>query len=376
MKKILTAAMTLVMVIMLVACTGTPASSTTSQSSSETGSTTESTTEEVATTETTVEPGSAGKIAVIRLLANSDHTAQFFAGCVAEGEALGYTVDTFTADQDDVTMQDMMEQALGKDYNIWIISHANEGYQYDIISKAVAKGIYVVGFDCGGEHVPGVTYTSQDDVMLAKLSLDGMIEATKALGATEPIKFAEINILGLIVPFDTRHSVIEQYEAEGKMEVAEIISPDLTGDVYSQIYTAVTTVLNNNPGPFGVWAASSGLLDGAMAAIDDAGRTDVIATAIDISNLELSRMVEKPYYYSCAAVDPFIIGVVDVRLAVLKQLGVETPETYALEAVNIFGSQITAEDTMLTLGKTFKDFGTTEAFNTDEIKAQREKYMP
>lgn len=56
--------------------------------------------------------GSSGKIAVIRQLANSDHTTQFFAGCIAEGEALGYTVDTFTADGDDVKMQDLMEQAL------------------------------------------------------------------------------------------------------------------------------------------------------------------------------------------------------------------------------------------------------------------------
>lgn len=127
--------------------------------------------------------GSSGKIAVIRQLANSDHTTQFFAGCIAEGEALGYTVDTFTADGDDVKMQDLMEQALQKGYDIWIVSHANEGYQYDLVSRAVEKGVKVVGFDCGGEHVEGVTYTSQDDEALASISLDGLIAGAKEKGA-------------------------------------------------------------------------------------------------------------------------------------------------------------------------------------------------
>ena len=64
----------------------------------------------------------------------------------------------------------------------------------------------------------------------------------------------------------------------------------------------------------------------------------------------------------------------DVRLAVLKTLGVETPETFALDAVNIYGSDITDADSMTTLGSKFADFGWTEAFNTDEIKALRDEY--
>ncbi len=316
--------------------------------------------------------GSYGKIAVLRNMSNSDHTAQFFAGCTAEGEALGYTVDTYMSDQDDVKMQDLMAQALEKDYDIWIVSHANEGYQYDMVSKAVEKGIQVVCFDGGGDHVPGVTYTSQEDTNLASMSLDGMIEKLESMGAAEPIKFAEINILGLIVPFDTRHAVIEEYEKEGKLE-SEIISPDLSGDTYSQVYTATTNYLNNNPGMVGIWAASATFLDGAIDAAEDLGRDDVVYTAIDISNTELARMVETPAYYCCAAVDPYVIGMVDVRLGVLKTLGVDTPETYAFPAVNIYGADITADDSMATLSEKFDDFGWTETYNTEEIQARRKE---
>ncbi|MDO4479157.1 MAG: substrate-binding domain-containing protein [Lachnospiraceae bacterium] len=365
MKKLVALALTAALTLGLTAC-----GSSNSGSASSDAPAAESSAEAI--TEATTE--SRGKIAVIRNMQNSDHTAQFFQGCIEEGEALGYTVDTFMSDQDDVKMQDLMNQALSKDYDIWVLSHANEGYQYDIVSKAVEKGIKVVGFDCGGEHVPGVTYTSQDDVSLSKLSLDAMIEQVKTFGEEEPIKFAEINVLGLIVPFDTRHSVIEEYQNEGKLECVQIISPDLAGDTYAQIHTAMTAVLNNNPGPIGLWAATSNFLDGAVDAINDAGRDNVTITAVDISNTELTRMTKVPSYYACAAVDPYVIGQVDVRLGVLKTLGVETPETYALDAVNIYGKDITADDSMTTLSEKFENFGWTEDFNTDEIKALREQY--
>ena len=100
----------------------------------------------------------------------------------------------------------------------------------------------------------------------------------------------------------------------------------------------------------------------------------MIITAVDISDTELARMVKVPYYYACAAVDPYVIGIVDVRLAVLKVLGVETPETFALDAVNIYGSGITDSDAMSNLSEKFDDFGQTEAFNTPEIQAEKEKY--
>ena len=136
----------------------------------------------------------------------------------------------------------------------------------------------------------------------------------------------------------------------------------------------MTAVLNNNPGPIGLWAASSGFLDGAVDAINDAGRDNVTITAVDISNTELARMISCPLYRACAAVDPYVIGQVDVRLAVLKTLGVETPETFALDAVNIYGAEITDADSMTTLSEKFDDFGWTESFNTDEIKALRDEY--
>jgi simple sugar transport system substrate-binding protein len=318
----------------------------------------------------------AKKIAVIRNMTSSDHTAQFFAGCIAEGNALGFTVDTFMSDGDDVKMQDLMEQALQKDYTIWIVSHANEGYQYDMISKAVNKGIKVVGFDCGGQHVPGVTYTSQNDESLAKISLDALIEKSKANGAKEPITIIEVNTLGAIVPFDNRHKVIEQYVKDSKLKIINMIAPSLAGDFYSGIFTGVSTTLTNNPkGAInGIWTASSAFIDGASDAITEARRNEIIITAIDISDTEIQRLVEDPAYYCCAAVDPYVIGIVDVRLAILKTLSIETPETVQLDAVGVFADKVQAGDTMKTLNKYFENFGATDLYNTKEIQELRAKF--
>ena len=312
-----------------------------------------------------------GRIAVVRNMTSSDHTAQFFKGCTEEGEALGYSVDTFMSDGDDVKMQDLMTQAINQGYDIMIVSHANEGYQYDLVSKAVEKGIKVVGFDCGGEHVEGVTYTTQDDASLTKISLDALIEKAKEGGAEEPINIIEVNTLGAIVPFDTRHSVVQQYVDEGKLNVVQLVSPSLAGDFYSEVNTGVSTTLSNHPEVQAAWTASTAFLDGILDATKNAGRDDVVVTGIDISDTEVQRLASEPSYYCCAAVDPYVIGVVDTRIAVSKVLGLETPETYQFAAVGIFNTDVKEGDTMASLAGAIEGFGSSEEFKSDELEALR-----
>ncbi|MDR1132277.1 MAG: substrate-binding domain-containing protein [Oscillospiraceae bacterium] len=317
----------------------------------------------------TPEIASPGKIAVIRNMTSSDHTAQFFAGCAAEGEALGYKVDTFMSDGDDVKMQELMENALQQDYDIWILSHANEGYQNEMVSKAVAKGIFVSCFDCGGEHVPGVSYMSQNDEALASISMNTLIEKAVAAGADKPVKFIEVNILGAIVPFDNRHAAIEELIAAGDLERANLISPPLQGDFYTDVYNGISTTLaqDANKEIKGVWSATSAFLSAVIDAIKDADRDDVLVAAVDISDTEILRLIEEPAYVSCAAVDPYVIGVVAVRLAVLNSLGEETPEVVQFDAVAITRDKLQAGDTMATLSNYFEGFGATNLYETQEI---------
>ncbi len=274
------------------------------------------------------------------------------------------------SDGDDVKMQNLMDQALQQDYDIWIVSHANEGYQADYLTKAVEKGIKVVGFDCGGEHVEGVTYTTQDDASLTQISLDALIEKAESEGFEQPINIIEINTLGAIVPFDTRHTVVDQYVKDGKLNVVQLVSPNLGGDFYSDCYNGVSTTLNTQD-VAGTWTASTAFLDGILDAVKAAGREDVVCTGIDISDTEVERLAEEPNYYCCAAVDPYVIGVVDVRIAVSKVLGLETPEEYQFSAVGLTSDDVEAGDTMATLADKIEGFGSTDEFNSPELDALR-----
>src|SRR5690606_10521829 len=56
------------------------------------------------------------KIMVVRKIGGDDHTAQFLAGTKEEGEALGFQVDTFTANGDTAKFLDTIKQAIDSDY--------------------------------------------------------------------------------------------------------------------------------------------------------------------------------------------------------------------------------------------------------------------
>ncbi|MFB8736168.1 hypothetical protein ACEQPO_28570 [Bacillus sp. SL00103] len=69
-----------------------------------------------------IRKGTGAKIKVIRKIGGDDHTAQFLAGTKAEGEALGFTVDVYTANGDTAKFHDAISQALEENYDGFIIS--------------------------------------------------------------------------------------------------------------------------------------------------------------------------------------------------------------------------------------------------------------
>lgn len=178
----------------------------------------------------------------------------------------------------------------------------------------------------------------------------------------------EINTLGAIVPFDTRHATVEQYEKDGKIEVVKMISPNLQGDYYSEINTALTTTIQSGLEFDGIWTASTAFLDPIFDSMHSLEK-DYVVTGIDISDTEVQRLATEPDYYCCAAVDPYVIGMVDVRIGVSKVLGVETPEEYKFDAVGVSNADVTKDDSMATLAEKIPGFGSSDAFLSDELNA-------
>jgi len=314
------------------------------------------------------------KLMVVRKIGGDDHTAQFLAGAKQEGEALGFKVDTFSANGDSAKFHDAIAQAIDSDYDGFIISHGDDPATVEDVKKITAKGIPVVTFDSIPElsGIQGVTQTSQDDEQLAKLALDKLVEE----------QGPDANIVYLWVdgyPPMVRRNAVYQETLKNNPGIKEVERFGVASDQTSlETQNAVSAILTKYPkgeidAIFATWDAFA---IGAARALEEAGRTEIKIYGIDVSNadLELIQKENSPWV-ATAAVDPKMIGAVNVRLLAKKIAGEETPETHNLEPVLIERSSLEGASeavNMVNLANIIPNWGTSTEFEEDWMKALKE----
>ncbi|MFD3259424.1 sugar ABC transporter substrate-binding protein [Paenibacillus lentus] len=316
------------------------------------------------------------KLMVVRKIGGDDHTAQFLAGAKQEGESMGITVDTFTANGDTARFHDAILQAVDKNYDGIIISHGDDAATVDEVKMIVDKGIPVVTFDSNPDlkNIPGVTLTSQDDEALAKLTLDNLI---KEKGENAKIIYLWVDGFPPMVRRNNVYQeVLKQYPGIVEIERFGVAA----GDTSVQTQNAVSAMLTKHKkGEIdAVFAAWDAFAIGATRAIKEAGRDEIQIYGIDVSNsdLQLLQMEGSPWV-STAAVDPQMIGAVNVRILLNKIAGEETPQTYDLEASLITQEKLkesTEPVNMVNLSEVVPGWGKTDAFLTDWMKALKDAY--
>ncbi|MGE6630489.1 substrate-binding domain-containing protein [Bacillus sp. NPDC077027] len=320
--------------------------------------------------------GQGAKIKVIRKIGGDDHTAQFLAGAKAEGEEMGFTVDVYTANGDTAKFHDAIAQALEENYDGIIISHGDDDATVTDVKKLAEKGIPVVAFDSNPKlkDIKGVTVTSQDDEQLAKLSLDSLVSDFKG----------KANIAYLWVdgfPPMVRRNKVYKETLEKNPGIKELDRFGIaSSDTSVQTQNAVAAMLNKYPkgkldAIFATWDAFA---IGAARALKEAGRTEVKIYGIDVSNADLQEMQAKdsPWKYT-AAVDPKLIGAVNLRILAKKLAGEDTPASFDLEASLISQKQLQDAGkavNMVNLAEEVKGFGTSTAFEEDWIKTLKGHY--
>ena len=318
------------------------------------------------------------KIAVIRNLPSDDHTKQFLEGAVAEGEALGYQVDTFISNGDDAKFQELVEQQIQKGYDGLIISHGKTEYSANMLKPALEKGIKVVTFDTTFKDniIPkGITSTAQDDKALATLSLDEIVKRVE----TKPARILKLWFGPGVPPLDRREEIYKKYENEGKIKTIETIGPSNLDDVQGEVASRVGAILAKYPAGTidAIWGSWDELAKGGYKAMQEAGRNDIQLISIDISNQDINLMMsENSIWKATAAVDPRLIGMVNMRILAKKLKGEETPETYNLEAVLIKKEELKQGTVMNTLDQVISGWGKSDAFNEswmDELRAKNQK---
>ncbi len=314
------------------------------------------------------------KINVIRKIGGDDHTAQFLAGAKQEGESLGFGVDTFSAGGDTGKFLDALEQAANGDYDGVVISHGDDPATVDAVKKLADKGIPVVAFDSTGDlsAVEGTTLTSQDDEALAQFALDQLV---KEQG--EDAKIVYLWVDGF-PPMVRRNAVyqatLEKYPNLKELERFGVANDNTSVDTQN----AVAAMLAKYPkgeidAIFATWDAFA---SGAARALIEAGRTEIKIYGIDVSNADLQIMQEENSpWVATAAVDPKMIGAVNVRLLAKKLAGEETPAAVNLEAALIDQATLSKASeavNMQTLADVIPGWGQTDAFEEDWMKSLKE----
>ncbi|MDR0448503.1 MAG: substrate-binding domain-containing protein [Treponema sp.] len=295
------------------------------------------------------------KIAVIRNLNPGDHTQQFLDGCVSEGTALGFVVDTFVTNGDNAKCQETIAQVIQRDYAGIILSHGEAGYTYDALKPAVDKGMKVVTFDSvpylngdpNGTILTGVTSTAQEDYDLAELSLSSIVDNFPA--SRQPIKVIRAWMGPGIPPLDRRQIIYDRYVNEGKITEVALVGPVDYSNPRGGTQDSFAALLPRyQPGTVdAVWGSYDELAKGCLDALNDAGRKDILIMSIDISNDDINLMLQYPdIWVSTAAVDPKLIGISNMRLLAAKFAGESTPDTYDLPAQGVKTTQLNSSINM------------------------------
>ncbi|HIE0646983.1 TPA: sugar ABC transporter substrate-binding protein [Serratia marcescens] len=273
------------------------------------------------------------RIAVIRNLGSDDNTTQFLAGAIQEGRKLGFKVDTFLSNGDDARFQDFVNQAISQKYDGVILSQGRAPYSTDLVKRIAAAGIAVAAFDIDvSGSVPGVTVSQQDDASLANASFGQLVKDFNG----------QANIIKLWVagfpPMERRQAayqqLLKQHPGIHELESIGAVSSDVQGDTANKVGAVLAKYPKGKIDA--IWGTWDAFTQGAYKALKENGRTEIKLYSIDISNqdLQLMREAGSPWQVS-VAVDPKLIGAVNLRLVANKIAGESTPDSYQFKATVI-----------------------------------------
>jgi len=303
------------------------------------------------------------RIAVIRNLGSDDNTTQFLAGAIQEGRKLGFKVDTFLSNGDDARFQDFVNQAISQKYDGIILSQGRAPYSTDLVKRIAAAGIAVSAFDTDvSGSIPGVTVSQQDDASLANESFGQLIKDFNG----------KANIIKLWVagfpPMERRQAAYQQLLKQNpgihELESIGAVSSDVQGDTANKVGAVLAKYPKGKIDA--IWGTWDAFAQGAYKALKENGRTEIKLYSIDISNqdLQLMREANSPWRVS-VAVDPKLIGAVNLRLVANKIAGEATPATYQFKAAAIPQALLVAQPgpvNVAGLAKIIPGWGTSNDF--------------
>ncbi|WP_145480093.1 sugar ABC transporter substrate-binding protein, partial [Yersinia similis] len=277
----------------------------------------------------------------------------------------GFKVDTFLSNGDDARFQDFVNQAISQKYDGIILSQGRAPYSTELVKRITDNGIAVSVFDTAIQgEIPGLTVTQQDDASLTNESFGQLIKDFDG----------KANIIKLWVagfpPMERRQAaylaLLKQNPGINELESIGAVSSDVQGDTANKVGAVLAKYPKGKIDA--IWGTWDAFTQGAYKALQENGRTEIKLYSIDISNqdLQLMREANSPWKVS-VAVDPKLIGAINLRLIAKKIARETTPASYEFRAASIPQALLASQPgpvNVAGLAKIIPGWGQSDDFNS------------
>ncbi len=315
------------------------------------------------------------KIALVKEWGTGTHMTMHINGVKNEAAKYGIEVNVIDANNDLQAMAEGIENAVTQGVDAILTSHGKKDALQASINKALRAGIPVIVFDNDFDipsDVPAGMLVAMDqyDLMMGLLSQMSLV--TYMDGEANVV----YNRVANVPPTDKRHRIWEGgiLPTYTGIKVAETIDLGTSG-VMSKSQTALEAILDadKNNKINAVYAVWDEYAKGFYNAILASGKT-LPLFSVDMSDQDLAMMQTHPeIWISSSAVDPTVIGIVQVRLAMLAITGQPLPRYYSLTPVLVKAADLpTIKERplqMADLAEFYAGWGSTDEFLEDWMVA-------
>lgn len=320
------------------------------------------------------------RMALVKEWGTGTHMVTHINGARAEAARYGIELSVIDANNNLAKMADGIDNAVNNKVDAILISHGKADALQRSVERALAAGIHVIVFDNDFNVPPGkypgkITSIDQYDLMMGLLSQMKLVEELDGSGRVV------YNRVANVPPCDKRHriwagAILPTYPA-----IRVINTIDLgTDNPMPRAQTALETLITTQSKIDAVYAVWDEYAKGFYNAIVASGKK-IPLYSVDISDQDLAMMQQRPdIWRASAAVDPTIIGQVQVRLALKALAGEPIPRYYSLKPVLVCSDDLPPASkkrvTMADLADYYDGWGSTNEFLQSwmlELEAKNKK---
>jgi len=307
------------------------------------------------------------KIALVKQWGTGTHMVTHINGVKAEADRYGIDLTVVDANHDLQKMSEGISTAVTNQVDAILISHGKPDALKAAVVEALNADIPVIAFDVDFDIEASVSKgilvsLDQNDLMMGLMSLSKMVEELDGSGDII------YNRLAGIAPTDKRHriwegAVVPTYPG---MNVVATIDQGTDGAM-GKAQTAMEAAMIANPDVDAVFAVWDEYAKGFYNAMTQADKV-IPMFSIDISDQDLAMMQARPdIWRASAAVDPTVVGQVQIRLALKAIAGESIPRYYSLKPVLVHVDDLPTDKvvTMAELSDYYDGWGSTTDFQTD-----------